>query len=300
MSVLLLFLGATVASLAVVRLRRRSFGASWPLALRGGLAAMFLTTGTTHFVGLRDDLIAMVPPALPAPELLVTVTGVLELAGALGLLMTPTAAWAGGGLALLLVAMFPANVHAATSGLALGGAPATPLGPRTAMQLLYLAAAVAVAVSHRRQALRPSTLRDASVPLPRAGGPAASDPVGVVLLSRLELRSARHLPGFLIAALRLRRALRRTAGAVSLDLAAQPFTRTFWTWSVWRDADAMRAYTRSDLHAGVMRRYRPHLRGSAFRTSSASPRDWAEARRLLEGRGSESVTAPPSRDEVRR
>jgi uncharacterized membrane protein len=41
-------------------------------ALRGGLAAMFAMTGTTHFVVLREDLVAMVPPALPSPELLVT------------------------------------------------------------------------------------------------------------------------------------------------------------------------------------------------------------------------------------
>ena len=65
----------------------------WPVALRGGLAAMFVLTGVTHFVGLRQDLINMVPPALPAPGLLVTVTGVLELAGAAGLLWRRLALW---------------------------------------------------------------------------------------------------------------------------------------------------------------------------------------------------------------
>jgi uncharacterized membrane protein len=53
----------------------------------------------------------MVPPFLPAPELLVTVTGVLELAGAAGLVWSRTAPWAAGGLSALLVAMFPANVY---------------------------------------------------------------------------------------------------------------------------------------------------------------------------------------------
>ena len=52
-----------------------------PLAdpLRFGLAVMFAMTGTAHFVGMRDELVAMVPPALPNPALLVTLTGAAEL-----------------------------------------------------------------------------------------------------------------------------------------------------------------------------------------------------------------------------
>jgi uncharacterized membrane protein len=74
-----------------------------------GLAAMFVLTGVAHFVGKRAELVAMVPPFLPAPELLVTVTGVLELTGAVGLVWSRTAPWAAGGLSALLVAMFPAE-----------------------------------------------------------------------------------------------------------------------------------------------------------------------------------------------
>ena len=40
----------------------------WPVAIRGGLAAMFVLTGVAHFVGLREEMVAMVPPGLPAPE----------------------------------------------------------------------------------------------------------------------------------------------------------------------------------------------------------------------------------------
>jgi hypothetical protein len=43
----------------------------WPVAVRGGLAAMFILTGVSHFVGMREDLINMVPPALPEPAVLV-------------------------------------------------------------------------------------------------------------------------------------------------------------------------------------------------------------------------------------
>jgi uncharacterized membrane protein len=116
----------------------------WPVALRGGLAAMFTLTGTVHFVWMREELIAMVPPALPAPGLLVTITGVLELAGAAGLLLHRPAPWAAGGLAALLVVMFPANVHAALEGTD------TPLLPRTLLQVVFLAATLAVVTYYVR------------------------------------------------------------------------------------------------------------------------------------------------------
>src|SRR5690625_8020567 len=87
MEVLFVFLGATGLAFALIWIRRRRVYRSWPSALRVGLSAMFFMTGITHFVLLREDLVAMVPPFLPAPELLVTLTGVLELAGAVGLLL---------------------------------------------------------------------------------------------------------------------------------------------------------------------------------------------------------------------
>ncbi|WP_017555985.1 DoxX family protein [Nocardiopsis baichengensis] len=136
-----------VAGLAGVRRLR-----SWPVAVRCGLALMFTVTGLAHFVGMRRELVAMVPPALPAPELLVTVTGVLELAGAAALLWSATAPWAAGGLALMLVAMFPANVHRALSE---AGLPWDDrLVPRTLLQLVFLAAALSVVVHHVRKARR--------------------------------------------------------------------------------------------------------------------------------------------------
>ncbi|WP_320069160.1 DoxX family membrane protein [Micromonospora sp. RTGN7] len=116
----------------------------WQPALRGGLALMLVVTGVPHFLpGWRRDLAAMVPPSLPRPDLLVTATGVLELAGAVGLLVAPVAPYAAAGLALLMLAMFPANVFAARRALTLAGRPVTPLPQRTALQLLFVAAAVA-------------------------------------------------------------------------------------------------------------------------------------------------------------
>jgi uncharacterized membrane protein len=88
----------------------------------------------------------MVPPQLPRPELLVTVTGVLESARAVGVLVPVTARLAAAALALLMLARFPANVYAARHHVEPGGKPATPLTVRTPMQVLFVAAAVAVAV----------------------------------------------------------------------------------------------------------------------------------------------------------
>lgn len=167
---------APLITLLAVTLLLRAAGAagirplrSWHTSLRGGLAAMFTLTGAAHFNGMRADLVAMVPPALPYPELLVTVTGVLELLGAAGLLYRRTAPWAAGGLTLLLVAMFPANVYAALAGLMLNGAPATALLPRTLMQLVFIAATVAVMVPYlralpRRRSAAPRAARPAGIP----------------------------------------------------------------------------------------------------------------------------------------
>lgn len=132
-----------VGALAVPALR------SWRTCLRLALAAMFLVTASAHFGARRADLVRMVPPAFPAPALLVTVTGVAEILGAVGLLVPRLAPFAAGGLALLLVAMFPANVHAAREGLTIGGAPVTPLVPRAALQALFLAAVLAAGTRGR-------------------------------------------------------------------------------------------------------------------------------------------------------
>ncbi|QIS14853.1 hypothetical protein [Nocardia arthritidis] len=115
---------------------------TWPHAARLGLAAMFALTASAHFVpGKRAELIAMVPPRLPNAAGLVTVTGALEFAGALGLLLPPFAKLAAGCLFVLLLALFPANVHAARAGV---GIKTMPLPLRGLVQVLFLAACALV------------------------------------------------------------------------------------------------------------------------------------------------------------
>jgi uncharacterized membrane protein len=71
---------------------------------------------------------------------MVSATGVLEIFGAVGLLIPAIAQVAAACLAMLLIALFPANIRAARQGLAFGGRPATALPLRTLLQLVFLVA----------------------------------------------------------------------------------------------------------------------------------------------------------------
>jgi len=76
------------------------------------IALLFAATGTAHFVW-PGAFARIVPPYLPAPRTLVYVSGAAELLGAVGVLVPGLRPYAGWGLILLLVAVFPANVHMA-------------------------------------------------------------------------------------------------------------------------------------------------------------------------------------------
>ena len=118
----------------------------WWAALRFALAGMFLLTASAHWGERRPDLIRMVPPIFPRPDLMVTITGALEILGLIGLLIPALAAYAGVCLALLLVGLFPANVRAATHNLTIAGHRATPLPARAIIQVVFLIATLAVAL----------------------------------------------------------------------------------------------------------------------------------------------------------
>ncbi|MDP4097061.1 DoxX family protein [Paenibacillus sp. P96] len=147
MEPLIVLIGVTIIILVAGRFGVQRLR-SWPVALRGGVAAMFLLTGTVHFVYMREQMIDMVPPFLPYPGFIVTLTGLLELAGAAGLLFRLTVPWAAGGLTLLLILMFPANVHYALSGLATK--PEDALFPRTLMQIVFVSATLAILIFYLR------------------------------------------------------------------------------------------------------------------------------------------------------
>src|SRR5205807_2255100 len=103
---------------------------------------MFLLTASAHFGKRRRDLIRMVPGVFQRPDLLVTVSGMLEIVGAIGLLIPSTAPGAAVCLAVLLVALFPANVHAAREKLTIAGQPVPGIVARTGIQIVFMVALV--------------------------------------------------------------------------------------------------------------------------------------------------------------
>jgi heme-degrading monooxygenase HmoA len=133
-------------------------------------------------------------------------------------------------------------------------------------------------------------------PLPWTTGAAAASAPGetaVVLASRLDLRNFRDVPGFLRAALALRRHFREVPGGVGLALHAQPLHRRFFTLSAWTDEAAMQAFVEDPAHVAVMRRFRTAIATSAFTTWSAR-RDavpsWPDAKeRLAHEQGASTV-----------
>ncbi len=126
----------------------RGFGAlgvtvfcSWRVCSRYALAVMLLLTGSAHFTSIREVLVRMVPPWMPAPRMVIFVTGLLEILGAIGLLVPRFQRSAGIALVLFFIAVLPANIYAAQSGMLLGGQPATPVWIRVPIQLLFIALA---------------------------------------------------------------------------------------------------------------------------------------------------------------
>jgi len=113
--------------------------ASWQDSARYALAVVFIFTATAHFNRMKHDLAEMIPSYFPRPLLIVYITGVLELLGAVGLVQPGFRRLAGICLIALLVGMFIANVNAAQRGVTLRGKPPTPLWLRAPMQILFIA-----------------------------------------------------------------------------------------------------------------------------------------------------------------
>lgn len=112
----------------------------WRAATRVGVVVMFLFTGWTHFSETKHDYAAMVPPPLTGQLWVIYLTGLFEIAGALGLLLGRTRRLAGIGLFLLLLALFPANAYAAIHGVQFRGAPPTDIWLRALIQAVFLVA----------------------------------------------------------------------------------------------------------------------------------------------------------------
>jgi uncharacterized membrane protein len=116
---------------------RRGLSAfGWPQwVLRVVVALPLLASAPLHFA--RTALYAsIIPPFFPYRPQLVVLTGVLELAGAIGLLLPIVQRAASACLAILMIVIFPANVYAANQ--TIGGLHLPSVPVRTAMQVIYI------------------------------------------------------------------------------------------------------------------------------------------------------------------
>jgi len=87
--------------------------------LRWVLTVFMVGAGINHFLA-PAAYVAMMPAELPAPALLVQISGVAEILGGLGLILPRTRKLAAWGLIALFVAVFPANINMAWNHLPLG------------------------------------------------------------------------------------------------------------------------------------------------------------------------------------
>ena len=119
---------------------------SWREAGLCAVAIMFLFTGATHFTGMKHDYAAMLPGPLSGNLGIIYLTGALQIAGAVGLLVPRIRRIAGICLALLLLAMFPGKVYAAVNEIPFRGDAPTPLWLRTPIQLFFIGMVLWIAV----------------------------------------------------------------------------------------------------------------------------------------------------------
>ncbi|WP_256028392.1 MauE/DoxX family redox-associated membrane protein [Natronomonas aquatica] len=90
--------------------------------LRYAMAVLYVIAGVMHFL-VPEVYVQIIPPVLPGPLVLVYFSGIAEIALGLGLLHPRTRRLAAWGLIGLLIAIFPANVYMATSGVVIEGTP---------------------------------------------------------------------------------------------------------------------------------------------------------------------------------
>jgi uncharacterized membrane protein len=101
-------------------------------------ALFFIAAGLNHFLNPAPYL-SMIPADLPYPNTLNLISGAAEILAGIGILLPPMRVWAGWGLVLLLVAVFPANVNVALHGWRGENIPAWLLWARLPFQPLLIA-----------------------------------------------------------------------------------------------------------------------------------------------------------------
>lgn len=101
------------------------------------LAVFFVGAGVSHFVN-AEFFVAIMPPYLPAHLELVYLSGVFEIVGGGAVLLPALRSLAGWGLILLLIAVYPANIHMALHPELFPDTPPMAIYGRLPFQLLFI------------------------------------------------------------------------------------------------------------------------------------------------------------------
>ncbi|WP_294961552.1 hypothetical protein [uncultured Flavobacterium sp.] len=140
METLIVLFGVFIATLLINWLITKRF----ELAFSGrmAMAVMLVFTSVGHFVFSKG--MAMMISFLPHANVIVFITGIIELIAAIGLLVPKTKALTGKLLILFFILLLPANIYAASHNINLQTADYTGKGIsylwiRVPMQLLFIA-----------------------------------------------------------------------------------------------------------------------------------------------------------------
>ena len=101
-----------------------------------GLSFFFIYFGVDHFIN-PDFYLSIMPPSFPMHLEAVYISGLFEILGGIGVLLSKTRKLAGWGLFALLIAVYPANIYMALTPEAFPEIPLSALYFRLVLQFLF-------------------------------------------------------------------------------------------------------------------------------------------------------------------
>jgi len=118
-----------------------------------GYGIPFILVGIEHFRS-PQKFVDIVPNYLPFALLLVYLTGIMEVAGGLGIIYPETRIMAGRFMALFLLAVYPANFYMWTNSIPFNGTKLTTNGHLVRLFVQFLLIIAALGFSGDLQKLR--------------------------------------------------------------------------------------------------------------------------------------------------
>jgi hypothetical protein len=126
--------------------------------------------------------------------------------------------------------------------------------------------------------------------------------VKIISVTRLRVRSIRFLPSLWWQIWKLRRSLEKAPGFLMGKLLADR-NLAFWSMTMWKDIDSMRAFRNSALHAAVIpkaARWCDEASVVHWETQADKLPGWDEAHRRMSESGKPSPLKFPSEDYMAR